>query len=228
MAMKSLVQTAGSESLRSAFLASLLVGLALVLLGWWLVPQVSLVSVGGVGLILLLYGVTGFFLFPRLRPEVLPLVARSGLLAGAIFAAEILLEYAILPKDNTSWGAFEFGGVFAVYFFCSLVAATRGGFRQGILAAAGSAMLSSVIWLIVVLLTFYVFRGSARQAQVFLAEGNYADFARSGMSDFNQFVMEDFFGAGFYHLLLGPLAAVLLGTPGALLGKLLGKRRGVK
>ena len=80
-------------------------------------------------------------------------------------------------------------------------------------------ILSSVIWLIFILGTFYIFRGSARQIQVFTAEGNYADFAQSGMHDFNTFVMEDFFGAGFYHLLLAPILAAILGTLGGLLGK---------
>jgi hypothetical protein len=41
----------------------------------------------------------------------------------------------------------------------------------------------------------------------------------SGMSNFNTFVMEDFLGAGFFHLILGPLVAVILGTVAGLLGK---------
>jgi len=49
----------------------------------------------------------------------------------------------------------------------------------------------------------YAFRGSPRQVLVLRAEGNYEDFARSGMSDFNVFIMEDFMGATFFHLLLG-------------------------
>ena len=51
---------------------------------------------------------------------------------------------------------------------------------------------------------FYAFNGTAQQAQVLQAEGNLADFARSGMSDFNAWAMQDFLGAGFFHLLLEP------------------------
>jgi hypothetical protein len=157
---------------------------------------------------------------------VLRLVGIFGLLAGALFAGEILLEYIFLPADNTGWGSIEFGGVFAIYFLTSVLAAYRcKGLRHGLLAAIGNAMLSSAIWLIFALLTFYIFRGSPRQARVFTAEGNYADFAQSGMKDFNTFVMEDFFGAGFFHLLLAPLAAALLGTLGGLLGKGLARIR---
>jgi hypothetical protein len=39
------------------------------------------------------------------------------------------------------------------------------------------------------------------------------------MSDFNTFVMEDFLGAGFFHLLLGPIVASGLACLGGLVGK---------
>jgi hypothetical protein len=38
------------------------------------------------------------------------------------------------------------------------------------------------------------------------------------MRDFNAFMMEDFFGAGAYHLLLGPLVAFVLSAFGGLVG----------
>jgi hypothetical protein len=79
-------------------------------------------------------------------------------------------------------------------------------------------MLSSIIWLIFTLITFYIYRGTARQELIFRAEGNFEDFARSGMNDFNTFVMEDLFGAGFFHLFLSPLLAMILGTISGLLG----------
>jgi hypothetical protein len=88
-----------------------------------------------------------------------------------------------------------------------------------------SAILSSVIWLTFTLLTFYIFRGTARQEFVFRAEENLEDFAKSGMNDFNTFVMEDFFGAGFFHLLLSPLLATIIGTINGLLEKGIGQLR---
>ena len=57
------------------------------------------------------------------------------------------------------------------------------------------------------------------QEVVFAAEGTFADFAASGMSDFSTFVMEDLLGAGFFHLLLAPFLAAILGTIGSVLGK---------
>ena len=209
-----------SDITRKSFLACVLLGLGLVILGWLLVPAASLLSVASACLVLVVYGLVGYFGFRRIRPEILLPAGVFGLIAGAIFAGEILLEYALLPRDNTSWGGIEFGSVFAIYFLSSVVVGYRcKSVRYGILAAVVNAMLSSVIWLIFALLTFYIFRGTARQEQVFTAEGNYADFASSGMSDFGRFVMEDFFGAGFFHLLLGPLAAAILGMLGGLLGQ---------
>jgi hypothetical protein len=80
-------------------------------------------------------------------------------------------------------------------------------------------MLSSLVWFIAVLACFYLFYGTERQAQVFRAEGNYEDFRRSGMADFATFIMEDFLGAGFFHLLLGPLVAAILASLGGILGR---------
>lgn len=208
-----------ANMIQRVFLSGVLLGLALVMLGWFLVPASNILSIASTSLILIIYSLVGYLGFPRIRPEILKLVGVFGLLAGLIFASEILLEYAVLPKDNTNWGVIEFGAVFAVYFILGLVVAYRQkSIRPGILAAVVSAMLSSVIWFIFILLTFYLFRGTARQEAVFMTEGNYADFARSGMSDFNTFVMEDFLGAGFFHLLLAPFFATILGTIGSLFG----------
>ena len=205
---------------RKSFLSGILLGLILVILGWILIPTTSLLSIASVGLILVVYSLVGYFGFPRISPNILALVNVFGLLAGTIFASEILLEYVILPKDNTSWGLIEFGSVFVLYFLSGLFAAYRSkNTKDGIVSAIMSAMLSSVIWFIFVLLTFYIFRGTARQEFVFRAEGDFEDFARSGTHDFNTFVMEDFLGAGFFHLLLTPLLAAILGMIGSLSGK---------
>jgi hypothetical protein len=147
-------------------------------------------------------------------------VGLFGLLAGAIFASEIVLEYALLPKDNTGWGLIEYGIVLFLYFLCGLfVSYLHNSVKHGAIASIASAMLGSIIWLLFVLSVFYIFRGTARQELVFKAEGNFEDFAISGMTDFNTFIMEDFLGAAFFHLLLFPIFAAILGTVGSLLGK---------
>lgn len=206
--------------LRKSFFWAVMLGLVLVILSRVLIPTVSLFSLAGAVLILMVYYLAGYFGFQRIHPEILTLTGLFGLVGGTIFAGEILLEYALLPQDNTNWGIIEFGGVFAIYFFSGLVIAyQQRSIRVGVLAGPVSAMFSSIIWLIFVFTTFYLFRGTARQAAVFTAEGNYADFAHSGMTDFNAFIMEDFLGAAFFHLLLAPCVAAILGIIGGTLGK---------
>jgi hypothetical protein len=218
--MVSLKKITPSNAVLTTFRSGILLGLILILLGWILIPTTSFLSLAATCLILVVYSLVSYFVFPRVPPEMLRFVVIVGLLAGIIFAGEILLEYALLPSDNTRWGLLEFGGVFALYFLSGFwVAYRHKSIKAGNLAAIMTAMLSSVIWLIFLLLTFYLFRGTSRQEVVFAAEGTFADFAASGMSDFNTFVMEDLLGAGFFHLLLAPFLAAILGTIGSVLGK---------
>ena len=120
----------------------------------------------------------------------------------------------------------EFGLVLLLYFGAGFVSAPRSpSLKNAVLSSVTTAVIASLIWVICVLAVFYVFHGSGRQALVLRAEGDYDDFARSGMSDFNAFIMEDFMGATFFHLLLGPLVGAVLGILGWLLGKVVTSRR---
>jgi len=176
----------------------------------------------GVCVILISYGAALQFWFRILEdkyPHILRLGLRSGVFIGLIFIGEMLLEYILLPADNSKMGLWEYGAVLAVFFSVSLWAAyqtTR--FRDGVLAAFVSAMIGSIIWLIALLAIFYLFHGSVQQTQVFRAEGNFEDFTHSGMTDFDAFIMQDFWGAGFFHSILLPMLAGILGSVGSLFG----------
>jgi hypothetical protein len=179
--------------------------------------------------ILLIFALVGWF-GPLVADRVHPLILRRGnlfgRLAGFVFVAEIALEYWLLPNDNTRWGLVEYGLVFALFFLTALwVAYQTKSWCNGLLAAMWSAVVAAVIWFMAVLMIFYLFNGTPQQTQVFRAEGNYADFARSGLADFNAFVMEDFMGAGFFHSLLLPVMAAIFGTPGGAIGKALARLR---
>jgi hypothetical protein len=197
-------------------------GLTLVTYGWLSTPGLNPLSAAGAYLILAVYGYLGYTLVPRLRhvnPGLPGWIGLFGLLAGAVFLIEVALEYAMLPADNAMWGLVEYGAVFLLIFASSLGAAARTGqFRPGVLAGLGSALVASLIFISIILAFFYAFRGTPQQAQVFQAEGNYADFALHVGKDFNAFIMEDFFGAVFFHSLLLPLVGALLGMLGGLTG----------
>ncbi len=144
------------------------------------------------------------------------LAAPLGLAAGGIFAAEIALEYLATPPDNSLWGVIEFGAVFVLYFATGFVTAWRTRrFVPAVAAAIWAALIAVIIWYAFALAFFEIFRGGARQIAVLRAEGDFDDFARSGMRNFDLFIMQDFLGAGFFHLLLSPLFGLLLGSAGA-------------
>ena len=214
---------------QSAFLAGILIAIALVLFGWILVPAERFVPVLAAIAILIIYGAVVWFATPgieKLNPAILSIAIECGLIAGLIFVSEIILEYVLLPKDNTTFGLIEFGSVFFIYFLSGLITALQTkNIRNGVLSAIWTAMIATLMWAIAVLAMDYLFRGTPQQTKVFQAEGNYADFAQSGMTDFNAFIMEDFMGAVFYHSLLGPMLAALFGLIGGLIGRGISKVR---
>ena len=183
-----------------------------------------------VAVMLIAYGLLGGWLPARLERRdrrLLRLALAFGLAAGAVYAAEIVLEYVFLPADNTPYGLAEFGLVFLCYLAAGLVAAllTRQA-RNGALAAIDAALISTLVWYIAFLGVTYVFKGTLQQAAVFRAEGDLEDYARGGESNFDAWLVQDFFGAGFYHLLLALFVSVILGAAGGLAGTVLSWRPG--
>jgi hypothetical protein len=174
--------------------------------------------VAAVGTVLA-YGAAAWLAIPALRRGPsgdLRIAAPTGLAAGAVYAAEVIGEYALRPADNTRWGLVEFGLVFALMALAGGILAWRTGrLRPAVAGGLWTALIGPLIWYAVVLSVFYLFRGTPAQEAILRAEGDYEDFARSGMSDFKVFVMQDFLGAGFYHLLLSPVFGLVLGALGA-------------
>jgi len=200
---------------RSFFIAGVIASLLLILFGKMLVPQENLFGFVGAILIMMIYGTTASFL-SQVPPNAIPF----GIAAGTVFATEMVAEYVMLPKDNTVYGYVEFAAVFLIYLSAGALTSYRTkSIKSGIWSAVWAAMISSLIWVVVVLAVFYIFRGTPEQTKVFLAEGNYIDFLRSNEKNFNIWIMEDFMGAVFYHSLLGPFIALILGFIGGLVSK---------
>ena len=204
------------------FLIGIAAGIALIILGWILTPAENPIGVLAATVIMVVYGMIAWFV-PQRVEKISPIIQSTavllGLIAGLIFVGEIILEYILLPKDNSTLGLIEFGSVFFLYLLAGAITAYRtNSIRNGILSALGTALITTLIWTIATLSVFYLFRGTPQQAQVFQAEGNYADFAQSGMTDMNAFIMEDFMGAIFFHSLLGPILASILGVIGGIIG----------
>jgi uncharacterized membrane protein len=157
----------------------------------------------------------------RIHNHILQYSLIFGVIIGFVFFLEIALEYILLPNSqlNATMGKIEFGLAFVLFFLSGLlsVVATQKYFSS-VLTSFWCSLISSLIWLCVVLLVFYLLHGTNQHISVFKAEGDYEDFKRSGMTDFDAFIMQDFWGAGFFHLLLSPIVAVILGSTGGLFG----------
>ena len=162
--------------------------LGLIGYGRILVPATNTLSVAGAALVVVLYAIIRWAGSRRIRekwPTILSSSAACGIFAGFIFVSEVVLEYILLPADNTRMGFVEFGLVLLIYILAAAyAAASYRSVGAGAIAAAAAAMVSSLIWFVAVLAAFYCFYESPRQELVFRAEGNYEDFALSGMNDF--------------------------------------------
>lgn len=189
-------------------------GAGLLLVGYGVAEhhKASLLSVAAAAAILIGYGAVGLRLRRANSSGDLEAACIAGLAAGGVFGTEILLEYIYLPSSNVIWGYAEFGTVFLIYAVAAGWAAWRGRpIGAAVRVAALTAVIASLIWCLVLLSTFYAFEGTSAQIAVLIAEGDPEDFVRSGMSDYRTFLIEDLFGATFFHLLLGPLIAAILG-----------------
>src|SRR5579859_2026791 len=210
-------------ALRWTIVAASAAAVALVVFGVVTTPGVLTAGSGwlgplGAGGVAIVYGVLGLWgLAPaRRRPEVVGWAQRAGFAAAAIYAGEIVLEYVVRPSDNTSWGLVEFAAVFACFAMAGVGGAARSRrMWPALQAALWTAVVATLVWYAVLLAVTYAFRGTAAQMAVFRAEGDLDDFRRSGLSDFKAFTVQDLMGAGFYHLLLSPIFAAVLGALGA-------------
>ncbi|MFF5294637.1 hypothetical protein [Paractinoplanes globisporus] len=149
--------------------------------------------------------------------------ATAGLIAGALYAAEGLAEYlsAGVTDASVTIGWIIVGGLVTATVIAAATASVRvGTVRAGVIAAVHCAVSEYLVWYPAVLIAYYAFRNSGAIERVWRAEGIYDDFARSGMSDIRAFVLQDFWGAGFFHLLAGLVIAGIFGTLAALAGRL--------
>jgi hypothetical protein len=142
------------RSARQVLLVGVALSLLLILYGVWITPGARSLTAENIARMAPAFAILGIYALVAISaPEgmnhrssiILSNGLRFGCLAGVIFAGEILLEYVLLPRDNT------------------------------------------------------------------------------GMLNFDLFILQDFFGACFFHLLLDPLAAFLFGSVGAGVALALGR-----
>jgi hypothetical protein len=199
---------------------ALLAVLGLLLYGWRLAPSVGPFAPAAMLAIYALIAHQGVHAIGDRHPRILRAIVACGALAAAVFVPSILVEYVGRTIDN----GLMLGAVAASFLIAGAIAAWRTArIRDAVWASALSGIIASIAVVITVLAAYYVLRGSALQERFFRTEGDYDDFARSGMSDFNTWIIEDMFGGVFFHLLLGTALAAALGAVAGVLT--LGYRR---
>jgi hypothetical protein len=139
---------------------------------------------------------------------VLRTIVICGALAAIVFVPSILIEYFGRTVNNNAM----FG---TVALLCAVAGAVAAWRMERVLPAVCAATLSSLIaslaFVVTVLGSYCLLRGTTWQDRFFRTEGDYDDFARSGMSDFTTWIVGDLYGGVFFHLLLGAAVAALLG-----------------
>jgi hypothetical protein len=191
--------------------AAVVLVLALLAFGWSRVPAASPIAAVSV---LIAYAAMAHVSVMMARPGT-SRIQWVTLACGSVSAAVLIGSLAVQYFGRTSNNAVMVAVVFGLWLVAGLVAAaSTGRIRDATLSSALSAEIGSLANVGFILASYYVMRGSPLQEQFFRIEGTYDDFARSGGADFGVFVMGDLFGGAFFHLLLGGLFGLLLGTIG--------------
>jgi hypothetical protein len=216
-------------------LGLVLLDVALVLLGLVLYPSVlqegGLLGAGAAALMVCLYGFLA--LYSPVSLSKIPIqIWRTGVIAGTIAGAWLgldLLSNYFIYRDGATNSKISLV-VYGVYFLLLLGTAMRGSIitkriGAGLTTALWYVLAAQLIWFAIEFGAYYLFSHTTVGIQ-FIQTEMHADFVRSGAHDFQTFVIGDFFGAGFFHLLLiGLLAMLVFGSIGAAVGSLIPSRQ---
>ncbi|MEP6986092.1 MAG: hypothetical protein ABI970_10865 [Chloroflexota bacterium] len=143
-----------------------------------------------------------------------------GICSGLVLSVDLISGY-VLPdptiSTRTSLAAY---GLFLILIFVSGFIGGRqtGKFTSGITAALWCVLTALLIWFFVEFAAYLLFSNTPSGA-AFVRDEMQTDFIRSGMTDYQAFALSDFFGAGFFHLILGLIFSVILGFIGTTVGK---------
>jgi hypothetical protein len=154
--------------------------------------------------------------------------ARVGAVTGGAYAVLVIAEYLVPAVTSESTALMRTMSnasgylIVAALVVAACVAGVLGAgrsstLRGGVTAAVWAAIVEYLVWYPAVLITYYAFYDTAVQERWLRAEGVYEDMQRSGMTDIKAFAIQDFYGAGFFHLLAGAVLALIFGTGAAAL-----------
>ncbi len=151
-----IVNCPAAHAVQRSVMVSVVLAAVLVLSGLAIFPasrvewKETLPGLLGVGVVLGAYallGVRGASHLERTNGRLLRIAIGFGLFAASIYAIEIVLEYVLLPRDNTRYGYVEFGLIFLCYLGAGFIAGlTTSRVRSGLNTAMGAALISTLVW----------------------------------------------------------------------------------
>jgi hypothetical protein len=202
--------------LQRLFVLVIVLNIALLLAGIAVVPSmldsaavVSLLGAMGMQAALAALALRSPWSFAHYRTSIM-LSAVLGVIFAGCYLGIIVIEFHGV-HDN-----FNIAVLFVVVAFAAgVVASARSRqWQQGLPAAIWALLIGTVLWSGGVLLINYEAWGSRQQYGFWLADGAIDDFHRSGSTDFSAFLLQDLYGALFFH----PLFSVVVGAIGGLAG----------
>jgi hypothetical protein len=204
------------------FLLVLAGNMLLIPLGLRVVPSAfgadgtvwALLGTLGLQGLLALLALTGPLSFNRF-PRTMGLSLGFGALFGATYLGFLARDFA-----GISWGPDD--GPLTLYALFVGVAVLAGllaslrtqRWRDGVVAAVWALVIGTAIWSLGVLLLNYALWGSSHWYQFWLQDGAVDDFHRSGSRDLGVFLLQDLYGALFFHQVLSAAVGVVGGLVG--------------
>ncbi len=217
--MSTALLSQNARTFRNVLIALSSADLALVLLALVLYPKVirsgGLIGASAAAFMVLSYGALA--LCSPIRPgNADKALWKSGAVMGTIggfwLGGDLLSNYFVY-RDGPTNSRISLV-VYGCYVLLLMAVALRGvrwrgRLRDGLIAAAWYVILAQLIWVFAEWAGYYLLAQTPVGVRFIQTEMG-ADFARSQGNDFETFVVEDLFGATFFHLLLVGLVAGLL------------------
>jgi len=143
-----------------------------------------------------------------------------GLFSGLILSADLVSGYILHDPTTSARTSLIAYGLFLILILVSGFMGGRqtGKFTSGITTALWCVLIALLIWFCVEFAAYLLFSHTPAGA-AFIRDEMQLDFVRSGATDYQAFALSDFFGAGFFHLLLGLIFTIIWGFVGAACGK---------
>lgn len=144
-----------------------------------------------------------------------------GVCSGLVLSVDLISGYILHDSTTSARTSLIAYGLFLILILVSGFIGGRqtGNFSSGITTALWCVLIALLIWFFVEFAAYLIFSNTPAGA-AFIRDEMQADYLRSGATDYQAFALSDFFGAGFFHLTLGLIFAVILGSMGTAIGRI--------